>query len=61
MREILIAMAPNVHVPPQHLLNEFDRLVPDLLATAEADFPFIASPEKQKKAKPRLMFEHSCK
>lgn len=59
MREALIAMSPNVHIPEQRLLSEFDRLVPGLLAVADDDAPFTVSPETQ--AQPRLAFEHNCK
>ena len=58
MRGILIEMSPHLNVPQQQLLDEFDRLVPDLLARDGASSHVVA-PSAQ--APPQLEFEHSCK
>ena len=58
MRGILIEMSPNLDVPQQQLLEEFDRLVPDLLARDGSSSQMVVPPAQ---APPRLAFEHSCK
>ena len=54
-------MSPNVNVPQQRLLTEFDRLVPALLAAddVDVDVPFTLAQETQTQL--RLEFEHSCR
>ena len=58
MRGILIEMSGNLDVPQQQLLEEFDRLVPDLLARDGTSSQMAVPPAQ---APPRLAFEHSCK
>lgn len=59
MRETLKYMSPHLNIPQQQLLEEFDRLVPELFAAADVGPSTAVAPPAQ--LQPRLAFEHSCK
>ena len=58
MRQTLIVMSPNLDVPQELLLNEFDRLFPADLPAAGAALPVDSAAAVQ--AQKRLKFEHDC-